>query len=318
MSTHRTTYTAPTPVSFVNPGNHLTASAAVDPVTLRLALDRYGDDVVLPCEQPLCAPAILGGSVPQALASLADVRVSETSLSVLVDTGVLRWEEDSEPRRCTLTGYDGQGHYGVEVDGPQWWDTRSDLGRVADSAGDGDGAVRGLPDGGIVVCVPMTMADGTSVELWMTELDPEWHSSGEQPSGAPHGMDLFALLTTACELMRAARAGAFWKSGTAQSVKFPAQDISAAHDVHGLGVPTEQQCMLRISEEGARAVARAEIMLGLLPTSIAPTIVMGERAPVLLWFAQDGFDLPFCVSYSPAQAWLAPEATIDLDAPADW
>ncbi|MCG7297971.1 hypothetical protein MHX53_02705 [Brevibacterium sp. ACRRH] len=256
--------------------------AAFDPVSLRLAAqalsDRGGTVQLLPN---------VAGTQSPILTQLATVAAEPaegipTSVVATVDTRRLRWDRGAlTPKAVDFTDYTGEEKYGV------------DLGRlpVADM-----GDTR-------VTCVDMLTEGDESLTVWFAELPAELTSA-----------DARALTDLAV------RTRDSWEGAERYTalVTIPAQQLTymaspqASHveewDLTGL----QQKFAAAFDETGARVIAQTAMFAGAFHMP-PPARTFGERGPVVLWFTEEGAEVPFSIIYTAGSAWLKAGTKVDID-----
>ncbi|WP_156231076.1 hypothetical protein [Corynebacterium occultum] len=211
------------------------------------------------------------------LSHLAHMDVSPEKVLVSIDTGHLSWPESLHPEATEFIGYQGEEHYGVQLDEVE----------VA------------FIDGRPLTCLPMRTAAGDPLNLWVHELAEE---PGEQ-------LDGFELVTTARGLME----GWCSLSLNESMVVIPALQMSYHAEIHGLGVPTQQRFVIALDESGARVITEVLMCTGVPDFEAQPEpVVFGVCGPLMMWFSEKGADLPFTVQVSSGAAWLEPGQEVDL------
>lgn len=258
--------------------------AAFDPVSLRLA----AQDLVNRGATVHLAPNI-AGELSRTLTRLSTVETSPaegipTSAVATVDTRHLRWDLGPfTPTATDFTDYNGAQKYGV------------DLGRLP---------VLDMGDT-LVTNVTMRTADDEPLTVWFAELPAELASAD--------ALELtdFALSTRT-----------FWDEHRSDArvslVTIPAQQLTyqSSPDVTDVDewdfTGIVQKFAAAFDETGARVIAQTMMFAGAMFTP-PPTRIFGARGPVVLWFTQDGAEVPFSIIYTSSSAWPAAGASIDID-----
>ncbi|SDS59315.1 MULTISPECIES: hypothetical protein [Corynebacterium] len=254
--------------------------AAFDPTTLKIAAEVLG----------LEPGEALRPGAPRVLRSLADVSCTASSVTVKIDTGLLRWDETLAPFAEEFTAYNGSEVWGVHL---------------------GKATVVNCGDA-VVAAVPMraTTAGGAPIRAWFAELKQ-----------APAELEGFELLA------RTRHYEARWRRGAEDKklqrplthITVPAQQLTYESSIpNALGTSTavadiRQQFAANMDETGARVIAETTILTG-APVNLPEEHVFGTNGPVMFWFTEDGSELPFSIIYTTAEAWIVLEG-LGRDAP---
>lgn len=256
--------------------------AAFDPVSLRLAAqalsDRGGTVHLLPNVAGTQSPIL----TRLATVSTEPAQGIPTSVVATVDTRRLRWDRGTfTPRADAFTDYTGEEKYGV------------DLGRlpVVDM------------DDTRVTHVDMLTEDDESLTVWFAELPAELSN-----------VDASALTGLALRIR------ACWDDAEAYTalVTIPAQQltymaspqVSHVDDWDLTGVL--QKFAAAFDETGARVIAQTAMFAGAFHMP-PPARTFGERGPVVLWFTEEGAEVPFSIIYTSSPAWLKAGTRVDIN-----
>ncbi|MCF1764664.1 hypothetical protein [Corynebacterium argentoratense] len=250
--------------------------------------------------------------LPTTLAKLATIRINmPDSISVLIDTKKLVWDEFTEVTRDVQTAYDGSDYYAAYTDADVWW-------------------VEDRP----VTRLPMLTEDQDHVWLWMMELPLE--SKSRTVRGLLHRKkdktdmlntkDLLVLATEAMGTALDSEKHQGRPSASTKEIYFPALeahyeaktgDLHCYHPERGYPYGVAQRFAVAVNEQGARAIVETLVteLTGLPPDfeELPKPVIFGENGPVMYWFGSDDSPLPFCILHTTSEAWADPDDEIDLD-----
>ena len=266
--------------------------AAFDPTTLTIAaeiLDTRGFTIA--------GDRLLDSETSPALKRLAKVSATPpgtvpVSVTAIIDTGVLRWSSETYASVDEIDAYDGTTKYGVSI-------SRKPVLTLKDA---------------VVTRASMTSEKlhESKVKVWFAELKGELGNT----------IDGFDLLS------RAKNYSAQFQTSTdlqAMVVTVPAQELRYASSIPQAltcySAPVFgilQRFAAALNEKGAHVIAETTIITSGIPTfeirePPPPPYVFGCHGPVMMWFTEEGYDLPFSVFYTTPEAWPDLDDDVDLD-----
>ncbi|APT85459.1 hypothetical protein [Corynebacterium aquilae] len=248
----------------------------------------------------------LSGRLSQSLGSLGTLSISQDTVSVTIDTGVMRWafEQWDLPHADVFESYSGRDCYGIAFD--SGWFVQAGLGDVTHC--------------------PMRLPGGKVVSLWCAELPQDVFEKV-----AADGLQL----TRTCQSLMADCLSAA-ESGARRDVDgvlmLPAVDVRFAHGwlqpsfVHvdcGLPLQVSQRFCFAICEQGARCMVETFAEITGAPGSL-PEVVdkfFGAAGPVVMWFSEDALTIgaaqagqvvPFAIYAVTAEGFADPDHDFDL------
>ncbi len=219
-----------------------------------------------------------------------NVDQEEPSVSAIIDTKKMTWEEANNPQKVTFTDYTGVSRQGVSFSGAQVLKT----------------------DNGQLTQLPLKLYDGRSALMWFAELP----LSELQQTGY-YGLFNLARSWTAQ-----------FNDGTPtqyDKVQVPAQQIDYGRAMveivqlnKGQLIDVTQKFKIALDDSGARVYVETMMSAG-MPSGISPEpkiAIFGQRGAVIFWLTELRSDkelTPFSVVATISEAWLDPNDAVNFD-----
>jgi hypothetical protein len=249
-------------------------AVGADVLTLRLAAEKVEHVTGV----AMRVPSIAADRSP-VLERRAEVVYASNRVAVTIDTGKMTWVGGAEKQSFrTYEGAEKQGAFLRSV-------------KIVNA------------DGYTVGSAPMTMADGTQVNMWFAE--------------APRSSDTptrYGLVEAASALMRQYNAD----SGSREKCIVPATQVDWSAQMPEIVAANsdilqsaEQQVRFAVDYTGARAAASTS--MGMRAVDLSPPVVFGANGPVMYWIAEEDGVVPFAVTRTSGEAWLRMDQQPDFD-----